>query len=492
MGLPPDADVNQVSEAGGRTWVATNRSIVEFDGSAWRRLPLPENVHALTSPRPTPGGELFAIGMTLRLGWWRSRLVEVLVVPLLLTLGILAVPVWIVRRHKRHQLSEHLRLQQAVAHATGAVPEEFARDERLLTKQSSWWSAIAAVSVLVVAWAGYSIVRIFWPKAPSWMFLVIALALHALMMLGQSLVKRTPKPWDPIEPGSPGFDWGPTRRALPGSLAVFFLMNIGAFPKWMGDPVLWVLYGIMAVTWHRTVENWLLIQAIKRGDYEGGLKVIRRFRFYNPDGAEALKRRGHLLLLAGRFREAEEVLRRAVAGLRSRNNQANALEYLGDALQEQGRPDEARRSYEAALHAAPGIRRPYRGMAELVLRQGRDPAQALEYVDRIVGQAGRSPIPSTISGQAKDDYWSLKAWALAEMGRGGEVAAAVAEAIRVTNPKSRPDMAATYRRLGLAMRALDRQAEADEYLKKARDADPKGRWSALASAALSERTVFRS
>jgi tetratricopeptide (TPR) repeat protein len=62
---------------------------------------------------------------------------------------------------------------------------------------------------------------------------------------------------------------------------------------------------------------------------------------------------------------------------------------------------------------------------------------------------------------------------------------------RKTNPKSPPDLAATYRRLGLAMQAIDRHAEAEEYLKKARDVDPHGRWSALVKAALGERSVWR-
>jgi tetratricopeptide (TPR) repeat protein len=178
-----------------------------------------------------------------------------------------------------------------------------------------------------------------------------------------------------------------------------------------------------------------------------------------------------------------------VAGLRSRKAQARALELLADALLEQGRYDEALRSYEAALHAAPGFRRPYRGMTELVLRQGHDPARALEYVENIVGPSGPTWNRWTENGQAIDDYWSLKAWALAELGRGAEVAPAVAEAIRKTNPKSKPDLAATWRRLGMAMQAMGRQAEADEYLKKARDADPHGRWSALARATSGERSV---
>ena len=204
-----------------------------------------------------------------------------------------------------------------------------------------------------------------------------------------------------------------------------------------------------------------------------------------------MMRRGQVLVFAGRFSEAEAALWRALVGLRSHAVQARVLELLGDALMEQGRGDDALRSYEAALHAAPGFRRPYRGMAELILRRGNDAVRALECVENVVGPSGPSWNRWSIIGQSADDYWSLKAWALAQLGRGAEVANAVAEAIRKTNRKSPPDLAATYRRLGMAMQAIDRQAEAEEYLKKARDVDPHGRWAPLVKAALGERSVWR-
>jgi tetratricopeptide (TPR) repeat protein len=124
------------------------------------------------------------------------------------------------------------------------------------------------------------------------------------------------------------------------------------------------------------------------------------------------------------------------------------------------------------------------------LGQGRDPFQAIGYIEKIVGPRGPSSWSRwTANGQTIDAYWSLKAWALAEMGRGAEAAEAVAEALRTTNCNSRPDLAATYRRVGLAMQALDRQAEAADYLEKASEADPQGRWSTLARQSLGQRRI---
>jgi len=491
MGLSQGEWVYDVVDARGDTYVATSHGILEFDGTRWRRLaPPPKGVGDVSEVRVGTGGDLIALVSIPNLAARRWRRL-VLAVPFALAVGMFAVPVWMVRRYKRNRLREHQRLQLAVAHATGAVPEEFARDERLLQRQSSWWAATAAVGVVVGAMVAYSIARFFWPVAPPWVFLAIALALHTVVTLGQTLVKRTPKPWDPIEPGGARFDWAPTRRAVPAALAVFVFMNFGAVQRWMGDPILWVLYASLAVIWYRAFAMKFLNSAIRRGAYDGALKVVGRFYFYNLEGGQALLLRGFVLVLAGRFAEAEQELRRAVATLRSRAAQAHALEHLGDALLEQGRYNEALRSYEAALRALPRFRRPYRGMAELMLRQGHDPARALEYVENIVGPSGPSRNRWTINGKSTDDYWALKAWALSELGHGAEAAHAVAEAIRSTNWKSPTDVAATSRRLGLAMRAMGRLAEAEDYLKKARDAEPHGRWSAQVRAALGEKSVWR-
>ncbi len=487
IGLAPREMIYEITEARGCTYFATTSGVLEFDGAAWHHMPLPPGgVTAVLSIGTPEDGPLFAAGKIPNPIAQRWQFL-IRSIPLLLSLATLAVPIWIVRRIKRHQLSQHQQLRQAVAHATGAVPEEFVRDERLLVRQSSWWSATVAVAVVVGASAGYWVLRIFWPTAPTWTFLAIALGLHLLVMLWQTVVRREAKPWDPIQPGGPGFDWGPTRRALPASLAVFFLMSAGHLPKWVGDPVLWVLYCLLAFVWGKFIEEKLVTAAMRRGDLQGGFRVIRLFHFYNPDGGAALRLRGQLLLMAGRYVEAETALRRAAASLRSLPGQAFCLEALGDVLMEQGREPEALRSYQASLATTPGFRRAYRGMAELALRGGHDPARALELVEQIVGPSGPSSNPLTLNARSTDDYWALKAWALAQLGRPAEADAAVAEALRKTNPRSPLDLAATWRRLGLAMRALGRESLAASYLKKAIEANPNGRIGTLAKEALGKQ-----
>lgn len=478
IGLERHEIITHVAEANGRIELATTRGILEFDGASWRRLPPPHNgVQAVRSIHSS-AGSLLVIGNTPHPV---ARRWQILIrsIPLLLMLALLADIVWIVRLSKHRKLHEHQRLQQAVAHATGAVPEEFARDERLLARQSSWWSAGMNVGVIVAALVGFQTARLFWPRVPSWLFLVMAIALHALATLVQTLVRRTPKPWDPIEPGGARFDWDPTRRALPASLGVFLLLNLGSFPKWLGDPFIWLLNGILAVTWYKVLEEKFTVWALRRGDYDGAIRVVRLFRFYNPDSGAALASRAHLLLMAGRFAESEETARRAISRLRFHGAQAQALETLGESLLEQRRYDEAQRCYEAALRAAPGFRRPYRGMAELILRQGRDPSIALAHIQNILGPIGISPLRWLNNVRSTDDYWALKAWAFAELSRVSEAEYAFAEAIRKTNARSRPDLAATYYRLGMAMQALDRTSEAEECFEKSLATDPNGRRSAI-------------
>jgi hypothetical protein len=54
-------------------------------------------------------------------------------------------------------------------------------------------------------------------------------------------------------------------------------------------------------------------------------------------------------------------------------------------------------------------------------------------------------------------------------------AEAIEKAVRATNPKSRPDLAATYYRAAMAMQATGNTRLASDYLTRARDTDPQGR-----------------
>ena len=119
--------------------------------------------------------------------------------------------------------------------------------------------------------------------------------------------------------------------------------------KFLRGYYFWLL--IFVPVGYNMLMTYLMNGALRRGDYDRALNVVRWFHFYNPSGMEPLRMSGHILLLAGRYGEAEDTLRRSLASSHARQSYGQALEYLGDALMEQGRYDEATRSYEAALHA---------------------------------------------------------------------------------------------------------------------------------------------
>ena len=94
------------------------------------------------------------------------------------------------------------------------------------------------------------------------------------------------------------------------------------------------------------------------------------------------------------------------------------------------------------------------------------------------------------NGRPQDDYWTLKAWALAAIGRTSEVADAIESAVKATDPKCLPDLATTYYRAGMAMQAMGKQSAANQHFQRAIELDPHGRRGALSKAAMREQMVW--
>jgi tetratricopeptide (TPR) repeat protein len=488
IGLSDSEWLTDVTSVRRPTWFGSSTGVVAFNGRAWQRIPPAAGVQGTHDVQVGPDGALWAVGMTSNPHYGASVLLMTLL-PLGLLLALIAGPVWLYHRYKRYRLSDYQRLRQAVENGIGETPEELHRKEQELARQASWRGAFAVLVVIFGALVAYDLVRLRWPAAPSWTYLAIALALHLGIAFWQSAVRRIPKPNDPIEPARPfQYDWRRTWQAAPGSLLVFLLLNLHELPAVVSGHLHWILYGFLVLLWYRAGAERILVTRLRRGDFEGALRVVPIMWLPRPEGPTALRYRGVVLLAAGRYAEAEDCLRRAIAGIRSASEHAQALETLGDVLLEQGRYDEAQRSYAAAVNVVPRFRRPYRGMAELLLRQ-KKPELALEYIERLTTSV-KSAGAFRIDGKVSDDYWSLKAWALAELGRGAEVNAAVENAIRSTNSKSRIDMASMCRRTGLALEAIGDRRRADEFFERACKASPRGRWGLLAKTAMAHQKVW--
>jgi tetratricopeptide (TPR) repeat protein len=485
-GLDDEADVYEVASAGGRTWFATEKGVLEFDGSNWRMLPLPGGgTPSIRRVAAGPDGSLWFMGSTAA-GSAKS-LRYVLYLTSFTPLAILGVIGWIAWRFRKRQYEQHQRVTQAVQHATGEVPEELEAGAGRLKPGGFFGNAFLWIGTIV----GYIILRMFWPKAPWWTIAVIGVLMHLAITFQESLVKRRPKPYDPIGPGAPSrYDWAKSWKAAAGTLAVILLINIDRLPMLRFLRGYWFWLIVLVPVVYQTLSVHLLNRAAKRGDYDRALNIIRWFNFYNPSGMEPLRMSGHMLLMAGRYQEAENTLRRSLASSHARESYGFALEYLGDALMEQRRYDEATRSYEAALLAFAWRRRPYRGLAEMQLRRGENPVQALEYVEKIRDFADLSWREKQGNGKSEDDYWALKAWALAQVGKTSEVAEAIENALKHTDKLALPDMATTHYRVGMAMQTMGNETAAREHFKLAEQFDPHGRRGALAKAAMRETHVW--
>jgi len=474
-----ETTVNDVASAPGHIWLATGGGILEWAGPGWRRVAFSGNDRSIRSLDVGPDGRLWAVGVAQGMAFylWLARCL-----PLLVGLATLF---WMARIRSRQKRVEDERVRQAVQLATGEVPEQLRHVQQFGVAASNPWKAILVFAgTFIAAIVAYEVVRHWWRREPWWMVVVFVVAIHLVVTFLQSLVRRKPLPSDPIGPGGQSrYDWGKTWKALGAGVVFLVLFNI---PHVSGYFYLALIVLPLA---YQLLDVRLTIRSVNRTDYDGALRSVRLFHFFSPQGGVTLRQSGIILLLAGRYREAEDALRRSLAGLSAGPDQAVALDYLGETLMELGRNEEAQRSFEASLHAAPGFRRPYRGMAEIVLRQGRSPQQALEYVEQVRGGRGFS-WTGRLNRKTEDDYWALKAWALAEVGRSGEVALAIEAAFKATNKKSRTEMAATSYRCGMAMQATGNQSAANEYFKRAQELDPHGRRGTLAKAALHTHSVW--
>jgi tetratricopeptide (TPR) repeat protein len=488
IGIEPYNQILLAASAGPNTYFDTGRYTLEFDGLHWTKIPVPDGNGAVAATMSAgPDGSLWIVG-TKNSPYFRAFRYAV---PLmfLTPVAILIVGIWTVLRYRRRRIDQHQRVTQAVELATGEVPAELEAGARNLKSTSGFGLVILWVGTFV----GYALLRKVWHHAPYWTIAVIALAIHLLITFERSLVKRKPQPSDPIGPGAPSrYDWAKSWKALAGAAALVLLVYADHLPILSFLRGYWLWIFVLGPALYHAAAIHLFSAAAKRGDYDAAIKIIRWANFYNPWAVEPLRISGHMLLLAGRYQEAEETLRRSLASSQARESYGLALENLGDTLAEQGRYNEAMRGYEAALLAFPWRRRTYRSMAEMALRRGQKPEQALDWIERIVDFAGLSWRQRKANGRPQDDYWSLKAWALARLGRASEASEAIQNALHHTNKNSAPDMAATHYRAGMAMQALGNESAAREHFKLAIQYDPHSRRGLLSEAALHDLDARRS
>jgi tetratricopeptide (TPR) repeat protein len=154
---------------------------------------------------------------------------------------------------------------------------------------------------------------------------------------------------------------------------------------------LWLAIAILILLLLRSRKNKAVLRKAKRklkgiqavssayraGDYAAGLQATERLKDGTTATGEYCMFRGYMLHQLGKFNEAEASFRQALPLRSDPRLRALSLNSLATVLMDQGRFTEAIAFYENASQVWPDRGASLRGIAEVWLRQGREPAEAL-------------------------------------------------------------------------------------------------------------------
>jgi tetratricopeptide (TPR) repeat protein len=227
---------------------------------------------------------------------------------------------------------------------------------------------------------------------------------------------------------------------------------------------------IFAIAIFDALRNLLALALTKRliqaGEYGRALALVRRIGLGIP-GEFLLEMEGGYLSLAGQKSEAEQCFRRVLAGNKGQSrSRALILVKLAYALDDLGRHEEARHYFQTVVQMGDKTGSAGIGLAGLLLDHDHEPQKALDLILRV--EAATQP------------RWTIKARALAQLGRRAEAEDAIARALQAADPKFRADLAGTHYEVGRAFLELQRTESAIEHFRIARDADPQGYCGSIA------------
>ncbi len=486
LGLLDSARIYAVAGRAPVFVVTSSQGLVWFDGARWQGAQLKQlGLTTAASVAVGPDGTVWGIGYT------RNPLEGFAVLAMLLLLPILAIIYtiwWFSRRH--HYQRQATR--EAILHATGTVPEELQTPE-----PSPAQSAAAIVIGIVLSVAAYWLLKRHWPNAPLWLLPAFFVAIHIISTVMSGLKKRKPLASDPIGPGGPGrYDWANSSTAILSGLAVLFLLYGNSIARYFHIRWLRAIPGIalliggkLLFSGYDMFRAYLVERDIKRCRYPKALQTLDGPLGWPPTGLWKLMR-ADALFYSGRDREAETVLRGLIETEHSASHKTLAFEHLGQVLMAQGRFDDARRAFEAAIQLKPSRSAASAGLAEVRLRQGVETAQALADAERalllygssLAERKGARERPAVIRGN--------QAWALARLGRSAEALQAIEAGAREMSPTYMPEVAGFYWRAGMAMLAIENVSTAIAHFRRAAELDPDGYYGKLAVKHLSQHSVW--
>jgi len=228
-----------------------------------------------------------------------------------------------------------------------------------------------------------------------------------------------------------------------------------------------------------------MMSAYRSGDYVTALDKTEGLRSGTEKTAPYYFFRGALLRQLGRLQEAEDALRESLFLERHSQQRALALNTLASVLLERQRFAESIAFYELASRAWPDRGASLRGIAEVLLHEGRDFAKALEMARRAVEIDRRAEgLPKDLLNQRLGEDIAVLAWASATNGVDSEqVASMLAESIGLCEGSSVPTQAQLHYHAGSAYMALRKTNDSRRHFAKAAEIDPQGSFGRMARAA---------
>ncbi len=235
---------------------------------------------------------------------------------------------------------------------------------------------------------------------------------------------------------------------------------------------------------------WYLISVVKKlvyaGDYEDGLKFVRRWKWLPIMKNILINLEGSILHMAGRYAEAEACFSKVeVASRNPKKNQRQArgsnLGSLGWALMRQERYSEALEVFQESIDLYPEGADNFSGLGETLLWMGNAPQEALKYLDRgIENKRYRMNTDRFVWGE----LLANRAWALAQAGDCDQALKTYQQALTETEQDCMPALAGLHVRGAYILRLCGDEAKATSELNIAINMDRLGGYGQLAKAAL--------
>jgi tetratricopeptide (TPR) repeat protein len=431
----------------------------------------------------------------------------------LLGIGVLAIMFLLMRRdflelvQKRKQETEILR--QAVPDLTDEQqPHEIQKTASRKKKSClSWILFLIILSTVIIG--VQTLVERYWPTAPDALEEMIPLALGiTAIIVWEGLIEvirkareeKTPIPWPQL--GRRAAVMLLLAMLLFGFLFVYDSMMSWIFHLFGGrlsihslagitatvliGLLLAVLIGLALVLPFAVLPQAWVNKPLHRLDYTTALaRAAQIERFLH-----STTMKGIVLLHTGHYEEAEAAFRHSIThsyhSLMALDSARGwLLENLGYALTEQAQYEEAIKAFEGAILITPSDSDRPNGLAEVYLRQGSEPHQALALTERSIRNK-KKIANQYLARYATAELLGNRAWALALSGQCQEAQAVLDQAFERSRNRSKLSKVSVYYRAGQTMRLCKDEQAARVHFEKAIEMDPQGRYGQLAGRSLLE------